>query len=94
MRGGKVSLNSVKERGSNAALRSQNASPVRSPRRHGLVLWGARTNIRLFLIDEGHEPFSAPHVIDVLRAERTRQGILLHIHAVNESRADRQEYDE
>jgi len=45
------------------------------------------------LINKRHQPFSAPHAIGVLRAKRARQGILLHIHAVNESRANRQKYD-
>ena len=48
---------------------------------------------RLRLINEGHQPFSAPHVIGVLRAKRARQGMLLHVHAVNESRANRQKDD-
>ena len=42
---------------------------------------------------KGAEPFSAPHVIGVLRAKRARRGILFHIHAVNEGRANRQKYD-
>src|SRR5207247_2209685 len=47
----------------------------------------------LQLINKRHQPFGAPHVIGVLRAKRGRQGILLHIHAMNESRANRQKYD-
>ena len=46
-----------------------------------------------FLINKRHQTFSAPHVIGVLRAKRARQGILLHIDAVNESHANRQKYD-
>src|SRR5947207_13634622 len=53
----------------------------------------APTGAWLQLINKRHQPFSAPHVIGVLRAKRTRQGILLHIHAVNEGRANRQKYD-
>ena len=45
------------------------------------------------LINKRHQPFSAPHVIGVLRAKRTGHGIFLHVHAVNESHADRQKYD-
>jgi hypothetical protein len=65
----------------------------RRVREANAILCGPEKHIRRCLINEGHQPFSAPHVFGVLRAKRARQRILLHIHAVNESRANRQNYD-
>jgi hypothetical protein len=49
-----------------------------------------KKGFRSILINEGHEAFGAFHVFGVARAQRARKRILLHIHPVNESRANRQ----
>jgi hypothetical protein len=40
-------------------------------------------------INEGHKPLGALHVVGVAAAERLRKRLFLHIHPVNESRANR-----
>jgi hypothetical protein len=50
-----------------------------------------KTDFCSILIYEGHKPFGALYVFGVARAQRARKRILLHIHPVNESRANRYE---
>src|SRR5205814_6131302 len=70
----------------NVPYESQSAGLNRRAAREMSVLDATHSYIRRRLIDEGHQPFGAPHVIGVLPAQCARQSILFHIHAVNEGR--------